>query len=130
MHIQYYYIFGHEAMHQILVLQQLQFEHEQWHLERIQVWNQSMFQYVVYLNTLCFEDSETGGGGLLCPCFQASRAFSTVVLVTACNLAGSSCWTRVDAPAAEAKKAECASIAALLKPRPPNFTGRDAWDQA
>ena len=38
-------------MHRILVLQQLQFEHEQWHLERIQVWNQSMCEHVGYTDS-------------------------------------------------------------------------------
>ena len=57
------------------------------------------------------------------------QAASTIYLVVSGDVMWDggrmACWSSI-ADAAEAKKAEVASVSALLKPMPPFLTGRDA----
>ena len=47
-----------------------------------------------------------------------------------CRGVGTIIETRLEEPAADARKAEGASWTALRMPRPPCFTGSEAWIQA
>ena len=62
-----------------------------------------------------------------CPCIQQLNASSLATMGTSFKWIGMIRATRVEQPAAEAKKAEGASWAALLMPSPPRLTGRVAW---
>ena len=70
-----------------------------------------------------------GGGGLSCPCIHKLNASALATMGTSFKWMGMIWATRVEQPAAEAKKAEGASWAALLIPSPPCLTGRVAWVQ-
>lgn len=61
---------------------------------------------------------------------QHVSASSMVVDRVFCRQVGRIWLTRVEEPAAEAKKADGASCAALQIPSPPCFTGREVWVQA
>ena len=75
-------------------------------------------------------DTESGGGGLLCPCDQQLNASSLATIGNFCKCLGIIWATRVEEPAADARKAEGASWTALLMPSPPFLTGREAWGHA
>ena len=70
------------------------------------------------------------GGRSSRSCFQIPRACSTVGSGTSHSCRGRIWRTRSEQPAAEAKKAEGASWAALRMPIPPAPMGREAWSQA
>ena len=66
---------------------------------------------------------------MLCPCDQQLSASSLVTIGDCLKCVGIIWATRVEEPAAEAKKADGASWTALLIPSPPCLTGREAWVQ-
>ena len=66
----------------------------------------------------------------MCPCLQEFSAVLTSGQGASWSLGGTICLTRSTEPAAEAKKAEGPSWAALRTPKPPHQVGSDAWVQA